>query len=219
MIPAEEKKPIANTNKFFISIYIILYLALPAVLMLISLGFKDYPIQKGNFAATSRVLFFFVSLPVYVVYAGIILKALAQMAAKWMLLLFVPHVANLVWYAYNYQFSSDWLRLMVFDSIPMYSGLNICFFIGLLILMISVTIATIKKEGTKTLAARILVTLIVMLAIFTPVVFFFIVGWNMAQTYNPDNTSIGIFKYLFSIVLVIFSHYKVIIDLYKKGQF
>jgi hypothetical protein len=215
----EEKLPISSTNKIFVAIYMILYLIMPAILLLISLGFTDYPIQVSGLAGISRILFVLLSLPVYAVYASIILKALAQMASKWMLILLIPHIANLAWYAYNYQFSSDWLRIMIFDSIPMYVALNLCFFIGLLILIVMMSIYYTKEDGVLAVSGRALGTLVLVIAIFTPTVFFFIVGWNIAQTYNPDNLSVGIFKYLFSILLVILSHYRIIYDLWSKGKF
>lgn len=215
MNTSAEKIPATAKNTLIPTICVILYVAMPAVILLLSLGLKDYEIQQGAFAGLSRVLFFFLTLPVYVVYASLIFKAIGKMSTKWVFLLFVPHFVNLIWYFYAYNFSSDLIRVLLLDSIPTLCGLNLCFFLGLIYLIIT---KASTVEGLGVLVARLAMTLIIMFLMFTPIVFFFIVGWNMSLDHATTAPVLAITKYLFSIVLVVFAHYGVIIELYHQGK-
>jgi hypothetical protein len=198
-------------NKIFTYFYIVFYLAVPFIIMFSSFfwGVENIDTKRSII----KYLFFFLSFPVYAVYASMILNTLAKLANKWMLLLILPHLANLIWYAFYYNFSSDWLNLMLFDSIPFYCGINLIFFGWLLIL--------IKKGGKDAhpdFLVRLFGGILIMTPIFTPVFFFSLWGWDLALAYSPNSSLIGIFKYLFSIFMVIISHYKIVLDFYKKGK-
>lgn len=200
------------------ALYVVLYVAMPAVLLLLSLGFKENNLDP-RFEGWSRMLFYFVALPIYVVYASMIFKRVASLTSKWMLFLFLPQLVNLGWNIYNHYLSTEILNILVLDGITTFCGIYCCLILGLIYLIYINSAEAYKKEGLGVLMARILVTIMIIGSIFTPVLFFFLKGWSLSL---GDATTLPIWtmtKYIFSVVLVMFAHYPVIIELYKEGKF
>jgi len=102
----------------------------------------------------------------------------------------------------------------VFDSLPLFLGISTLLIVGTVVLIIKKM--TVDKDK---LFIKIIVTLIIIGLLSVPIVYFFDVGIQLSRMLYIKNEDINIIKFLFSVCLVIFFHYKLIIDLYQKGLF
>jgi|GEM_PF-6693865 hypothetical protein len=203
----------SKTIQIISVIYILLNIVIPSVLIFSSLFHPDLEIKNESSSNTMKFIFLLVTLPVYIIYAGIIFKYLIHTSSLSVFFAFIPTVLTVVFIITGYKESYVFLSF-VFDSLPLFLGISTLLIVGTVVLIIKKM--TVDKDK---LFIKIIVTLIIIGLLSVPIVYFFDVGIQLSRMLYIKNEDINIIKFLFSVCLVIFFHYKLIIDLYQKGLF
>jgi len=204
-----------KNNKYYLFsiLYIISYVVFPAVVLLLSLWNQSLEIKNETYLEILRFDFLLVTLPIYAVYSTIIFKEIVYKSLKKVLFLFVPIILTIILMLVNYNKSTTSLQLIL-DSLPMFLGIYTSLFAGLLILVVKKT-----NKTDKHFFAKILVTIILFIVIGFPVFHFYKIGFKISEMLSTSNIILSKIKFLLSIFIVIFFHYKIIIELYEKGEF
>lgn len=205
----------ARVNKTLLFIYIVLVLVIPVIALFASFGVSDNLKVYDTFLGTaSRVLYVFVSLPVYAVYANIVIKELFPVSGRKVFYLFIPIIATWLIQIFDKGFTEFW-DFLILNSLPLYLGLNLVFVIGLFILIV----INAKDESFGAIIGRVIASIIIIILIFAPPVYFFLLGIEMHSVDLVGYEKVrAVAMFIFTILLMAFFHYKIVIELYERGK-
>lgn len=168
---------------------------------------SDYVLfTNSSWMSAGRLAYFFISMPIYFVYAHILIKGSFPKSNLKAIYLFIPGIVTSALY---YLEPSDIFMEMLFaDSLPMYMGINLLFFWGLIYLIFT----DIDGLG-KAFAGIIIVSII-----FYAPVCIFITGLKLSVKYtvNPIEYNWAMVKYIFTILLVAFFHLPIFLSMKDK---
>jgi len=203
-----------TSNKLLLWGYIILVLVIPMVALTASYSvYSDMEVQKTFIGKISIFLYILVSLPVYLIYSRLIIREYFPYNNKQAILLFVPFVISYVTFFIDKGYDDIWNYLII-NSLPLYIGLNLIFFLGLLYLLYDKN----KDVDLKSLLGILLASLVILCFLFLPVLHFFILGIEVNSLNLSGYQMIrSIIVFVFTILLMAFFHYKIVINLYEKG--
>ena len=207
-----------SSNFFFLVVFVILNMILPAFFILWGSGrFDPFPRWPFLGGAVRLLLFFFV-YPVGITYFVISLKRFFPRETKKALWLFVPYFANLVVYALRLGFSAGFFSLWLFQTLPLFLGYMTCLLGGFVILIVMGWRDLMQAKIGEIFLAFILITAF-SLAFLGPLVFVFSMGWVMVQKMDLALSAAStILMYLLSITMVILFHFPIIRRLYREGE-
>lgn len=196
-----------------------MYLALVLVLPLVSLiasyaVYSELEVQKTMIGRISTILFLFVNLPIYFIYARMVIMELFPVSGFKAFYLFIPLIVSFLMLCVDNNYENIW-KFLIVGSLPLFIGLNLVFFIGLLMLIYQNSVG----ESPKALIGRWISTFFLILIIFTPAVHFLLLGIEIhSQNVSGFMKFKELFVYIFTILLMSFFHYKIVINLYHKGM-
>ncbi len=202
-----------KTNKILLVFYVLFVIVAPLVILLIGFDINTVDFYKSK-AVKSIAYFTFllVSAPAYGFYGYLMLKSHFPINNWRALSLFISLLSTTLFYIFSD--TNSLFEVLMSDSLPLYLGLNTMFFVGLLILF--------KKnlEGASDVVARLIAIPIVLLILFFPVYYMYIVGYQLSTKYSQTDTEMlsDILKFFSSIALVIFFHFKTLIRMYENGN-
>jgi hypothetical protein len=206
---AANNQAIGKAYYWIFSFYIILALIIPTGAVVANLIIRDTYVWSHNWNGAVRIVMFFVTLPIYLIYTFLIIKRHFPKRITRALLLFLPYVFSVI----IYYFWSDLkiLDFLILNSLPFFLGINSLYFGGLMVLIVKNTIGESFKEIIK----RLIGTIIIISLIFFPVVHTLLVGIKF-------NLEIGgwmlLLGFIFIIITTAISHFPVLKELYKEGR-
>lgn len=203
------------TNKCLLGAYIILVLVIPMIALIVSYSvYDDLAIQKTLIGRISVFLYVLVSLPVYLIYSRLVIKEYFPYSNKQAILLFVPFIISYASFFIDKGFNGVWNYLII-NSLPLYVGLNLVFFVGLVYLLYDKN----KDEDVKSLLGILLASLVILCLLFLPVLHFFLLGIEInSMNLSGYQMARSVVIFIFTILLMAFFHYKIVIRLYEKGE-
>jgi len=204
----------SKSNIAILSFYILLELIIPAIVLLYALTVDVVDISASWLVKPSRILFFLVSLPIYVVYLGLLQKTFFPTENKKALLFFPGYVINLLIYSFLHQSSQNLILFFVMYNLPLYIALNLCFMIGLVVLIMKKT----SEDGFYQVSGKVFSTLIIMMLCFIPVIYFIIFGYQLNLYLSAANAGFNMFVLTYIVtILGLMHHYsRQLRKLYKK---
>jgi hypothetical protein len=198
-----------RANKILLNIYLVLGWVLPtAGLLLTIFMIKQASFNESIWTKITRILFIFVTMPVYLIYARLIIIEIFPKKLLYALLFFVPYV--LTFFNYYQHIHDNLLNFIALDSIPLFSGINLVLFLGLINLVYK------KNKGATDVGIVILLTLVIASLYLIPVIYFIVYG-HYLNTLLQENYVPELIKYYLNILLVALFNVKVIKALYIKG--
>ncbi len=209
-----EKTERNKVNRILLNIFLILVWLLPTIGMLVSLfTIEIEPFISSTWTKVARIIFFFLTMPVYLIYARLIIIEIFPHKNRNALLYFIPYIFT---FAFYYQHINDnILHFITLDSLPLFLGINLIFFFGLINLIIKNTVG----DSLKTILGKILLTIVIMLLYYTPVIFFTFYGHQLnILVSDPESIVSGLVKFYFTILLVAFFNIKAVNNLYHAGK-
>lgn len=209
-----EKTERNKFNKTLLYIFLILVWLLPTIGMLVSLfTIEIEPFKDSNWTKVVRIIFFFMTMPVYLIYARLIIIEIFPHKNRNALLYFIPYVFTFGLY---YQHINDnVLYFITLDSLPLFLGINLIFFFGL----INLLIINMAGNSISTILGKIVLTIVIMLLYYAPVLFFAIYGHQLNILVSGTESVIsGLAKFYFTILLVAFFNIKAVKNLYVAGK-
>lgn len=201
-------------NKILLYLFLILVWLLPTIGMLTSFFSIDIePFKDSSWKAAARVLFIIITMPVYLIYARLIIIEIFPYKNKNALLYFIPYVFT---FAFYYQhINDDVLNFIVLDSLPLFLGINLILFFGLIKLIYENSSAS----DISTILISILLSVIIIGLYYTPVAFLAVYGHHLNKLVSDiGNITTNLIKFYFSILLVTFFNIKAVNNLYKAGK-
>jgi hypothetical protein len=206
---AANNQAIGKAYYWIFSFYIILALIIPTGAVVANLIIRDAYIWSHNWNGAVRIVMFFVTLPIYLIYTFLIIKRHFPKRITRALLLFLPYVFSVI----IFYFWSDLkiLDFLILNSLPFFLGINSLYFGGLMVLIVKNTVGESFKEIIK----RLIGTIIIISLIFFPVVHTLLVAIKF-------NLEIGgwmlLLGFIFIVITTIISHFPVLKELYKEGR-
>jgi hypothetical protein len=203
------KESISKAYYWIFSFYIILALIMPTGAIVTNLIIRDTYVWSHNWNGAVRIVMFFVTLPIYLIYTFLIIKRHFPKRITKALLLFLPYLFSII----IYYFWSDLniLDFLILNSLPFFLGINFLYFGGLMVLIVINTI----RESPREIIKRLIGTIIIISLIFFPIVHTLLVGIRF-------NLEIGGWMLLLGFIFIIFttaiSHFPVLKELYKEGR-
>ena len=196
-------------NKILLSLYILSVLAIPMSVLAMAVAKNIVPFSESNWMNAGRLAYYFISIPAYFVYAKMMIREYFPKENKKTLTLFVPLIVTLGLYFFNKP--DNLLELLILDSLPMYLGLNLLFFLGLAQILIFEEFSFI----------RLFVSILILGFLFYGAICVFIIGYqlNIKYSITATNEKVAILKYIFSILLVSFFHLSLFQEMSKNGKF
>jgi hypothetical protein len=191
------------------SFYIILALIIPTGAVVANLIIRDAYVWSHNWNGAVRIVMFFVTLPIYLIYTFLIIKRHFPKKTARALLLFLPYVFSII----IYYFWSDLsiLDFLILNSLPFFLGINFLYLGGLIALIVK----NIIGEHCKEIIKKLIGTIVIISLMFFPVVHALLVGIKI-------NLEIGGWILLLGFIFIIFtttiSHFPVLKELYKEGR-
>ncbi len=201
-------------NKILLNAYLVLVWLLPTVGMLVSLfTIEIEPFTNSNWTKVVRVIFFFITMPVYLIYARLIIIEIFPIRNRNALLFFIPYIFTFIFYFQH--INDNILYFITLDSLPLFVGINLIFFFGLIKLIVKDS----SSEAGSIILVKILITTIIMGLYFTPVVFFTLYGHSLS-VYVSGNERIvlNLAEFYFTILLVAIFNIKAVNNLYHAGK-
>ncbi|RLD66674.1 MAG: hypothetical protein DRI95_06240 [Bacteroidetes bacterium] len=201
-------------NKILLNTYLVLVWLLPAIGMLVSLfTIEIEPFKDSNWTKVVRIIFFFMTMPVYLIYARLIIIEIFPHKNRNALLYFIPYIFT---FAFYYQhINENILYFITLDSLPLFLGINLIFFFGLINLIIKKTVG----DSISIILGKIVLTLVIMLLYYAPVIFFAMYGHQLnILVSDSENIISGMVKFYFTILLVAFFNIKAVNNLYHSGM-
>lgn len=201
-------------NKILLNIFLVLVWLLPAIGMLVSLfTIEIEPFKDSNWTKIVRIIFFFMTMPVYLIYARLIIIEIFPHKTRNALLFFIPYIFTFVFY-YKH-INDNILYFITLDSLPLFLGINLIFFFGLINLIIQNSVG----EKILTVFGKILATIVIMGIYYTPVSFFTMYGHRLnIHVSDTENIISNLVKFYFTILLVAFFNIRVVKNLYHAGK-
>lgn len=209
-----EKAERSKFNKILLNIFLILVWLLPTIGMLVSLFTIDIePFKDSNWTKVVRIIFFFMTMPVYLIYARLIIIEIFPHKNRTAISYFIPYIFT---FAFYYQHINDnILYFITLDSLPLFLGINLIFFFGLINLIIKNTVG----DSLPTILGKIVLTIVIMLLYYAPVIFFTLYGHQLNILVSDSESMIsGLVKFYFTILLVAFFNIKAVNNLYLAGK-
>lgn len=200
-------------NKTLLILYVALMIVAPLVILLI--GFNVDLVEFSKTALMRNVgyiLFLILSAPAYGLYAIMIIKEHFPAKNKNALMLFIPILFTVI--IYFFSDSKELFEILMSDSLPLYLGLNIMFFVGLIFLFIK------NLNGERNIIGRLIAMIVLLSVLFFPVFCLMIAGYELSIKYSVTNYEIlkELLTFFIAIALVIIFHYRTLISIYKKGK-
>jgi len=194
---------------------LILYFAFawlfPVLGLLVSLfNIEIEPFQSSSWAKATRLTFFFLTAPVYLVYLRLVLLKTFPRQNKATIAFFVPVVVTFLSYAEHLK--NGIANVLLLDALPLFLGLNIVLLVGLFRLAVK----DLAGDGEKIKRLPILLAFVGLYLM--PVVFLAVYGWEINSIASNGNFLTGPFRLLVNVVLVVGFHSKIIKSLYQEGQ-
>ena len=204
-----DKQAMGKPYLVIFSFYIILALIIPAGAIAANLIIRDAYVWSHNWNGAVKIVMFFVTLPIYLIYTFLIIKRHFPKKIGKVLLLFLPYVFSLTIY---YLWSDlDLLDFLILNSLPFFLGINLLYFGGLMVLIVINTIGGSAGDIIK----RLIGTIIIISLIFFPVVHTLLVGIKFNLESGGWTLLLG---FIFIIVTTAISHFPVLKDLYREGR-
>ena len=196
-------------NKILLSAYIILMIAIPLVVLFMAINRNIVPFSDSGWMNGGRLAYIFISIPAYFVYARMMVKDFFPKENIKALYLFVPVFITIGLYFINKP--DNLLEMLISDSLPLYLGLNLLFFLGLFKLIFSDEFSI----------GRLIIGIIIMFLLFFGAVCLFIIGLQLSTKYevNSNDSFWLISKYIFTILLVSFFHFNLFVKMGNEGKF
>jgi len=198
-----------KTKSWLFILYILLALVGPAVVIFANLYVRDAYVWSYSWNGAVRIIMFFVTLPVYLVYTFLILKRHFPKKITKILLLFFPYFLSFVFYF----FWSDMglLDFLILYCLPFFLGINLLYFVGLLVLIFQNT----RGEAFREIINKVIGTIIIMGLIFLPVLHSFTFGIKFNLEKGGVVFLIGFFAV---IIMTAIAHFPVLKELYREGK-
>ena len=196
-------------NKILLSAYIIFMIAIPLVVLMMAINRSIVSFSDSGWMNGGRLAYIFISIPAYFIYARMMIKDYFPKENIKALYLFVPVLITIGLYFINKP--DHLLEILISDSLPMYLGLNLLFFLGLFKLIF------IDEFSIGLLIAGI----IILFLLFFGAACLFIIGLQLSTKYavNPNDNFWLIAKYIFTILLVAFFHFNLFVKMGNEGKF
>jgi len=201
-------------NKILLNVYLVLVWLLPTIGILVSLfTIEIEPFKDSSWTKAVRIIFFFMTMPVYLIYARLIIIEIFPHKNKTALLYFIPYVFTFTFYYHH--INDNILYFITLDSLPLFLGINLVFFFGLINLIIKKSVG----DGFLTILGKIVLTIVIMLLYYAPVMFFTLYGHQLNILVSDSESTVpGLVKFYFTILLVAFFNIKVVNNLYRAGK-
>ena len=119
---------VSKTSIWIFSFYIILALIMPAAAAAVNLMIRDAYIWSHNWNAAVKIIMFFVTLPIYIIYTFLVLKRLFPRKIMKALLLFFPYILSVL--IYSFQEDLGPIDFFILNSLPFFLGINLLYFTG-----------------------------------------------------------------------------------------
>lgn len=211
----EQKAVLSGRNKLNITLlafYVVFIIAVPMITLIY--GIDDVTVDINNslfFKNVGQILLSVISAPVYGYYAYLMIKKHFPSNNMQAGLFFIPVLITSVFYLLSDRISL--LEDLISGSLPMYLGLNMMFFIGLIILFVKNLI------GASDIIARLIAIPILLFVLFFPVCYSMIVGYQLSVKYalTDFETFKELSEFFIPIILVIVFHYRTMINLFEEG--
>ncbi|MCF6241252.1 MAG: hypothetical protein L3J74_07900 [Bacteroidales bacterium] len=187
-------------NKTLLIAYVLLNVVFPIIGLFSLIGDNEFHTSR-LLTGTWRITFMFFSTPVYLIYAAMMYSDHFPKNNIKAFLLILPSI--LTYLMYFWSGDKSFFLLLADTALPIYTGLNFMFFIGLVILIVT------GKTESKNPFLIAFGFLLLCILLFYPVAYFFVFSLSF-HTYN-DNLMM-----LFAILLFIFFHYKQLIKMYQE---
>jgi hypothetical protein len=198
-------QPRGPFNRFVQICYLVAGIVIPSLLILWATTLVPIP---G--AGAARVLLFFLVLPVFFVYIGIVVLRFFPHSTLGALGFFLPLVINLVLYSLSFRSARAFAIDYMLSSLPIFLGFMLLLLVGLTLLIVANTSLSTIREATVSFAIVILGA--------APVVFTAILGYrlNVTNAVDPHDSWRIIASYVSSIGLVFYLHIRPIKQLYAE---
>jgi len=199
-------------NRTLLIFYVLFMVVIPLIVLFVGFNRDIVKFSSSSQINFGRILYIFVSLPAYSVYAVMIVKEYFPEKNKNAFILFIPILFP---YLVNY-FSEGriFFEMLMKDSLPLYLGINIMFFAGLLKLIIK------NIKGEAGIIKKLFILLIIFFILFFPAYCIFIIGYELSIKHISSymDKVKELLKFFSSIILVIIFHYKILLRMFNEGK-
>ncbi len=212
----KKSKSNSKLNNFLLFWYVLLILILPIISLIAAFYIYQNLWEDESFWGSANFfLFFFVNMPIYGIYTTMIIKGYFPTSNKKALLLFIPLVISYTTFFIDNGFDGFWSYVFI-NSLPLYLGLNLIFFAGLLVLIAG----NIVDASFKELAGKLIAMLILITIIFYAPAYFLFFGINIHTEGTSSYEEIrNLVKYFLTIILMAILHFNIVKKLFNEGAF
>jgi hypothetical protein len=117
-----ENKTRSRFNKFLLFWYVILVLILPMVSLIASFYVYKDLWEDDSFKGSAKFfLFFFVNMPIYIIYTRLVIKEYFPVSNKNAIYLFIPLIVSYTTFFIDMGFEGFWTYAII-NSLPLYLG-------------------------------------------------------------------------------------------------
>jgi len=204
----------STSNKTLLALYIIFVLAIPSLLLLYAQGVEGTKFHQSTLGGISRIAFFFMALPIYLVYAGIMVNDHFPKNNRSSLPLFIPLLLNAAFYSYIATQSENLKEVLILNALPLYLGLNLLFLITVSYLIF----INLKGENLKTTLQKLFVMGFLYFCFFLPAIYFLLLGFHLNTQITTLSETVLNIQLVISILIVPFAHYPLLKKLYHRGK-
>lgn len=196
-------------NLWIFTFYILLTLVFPAEFIFANLFARDAYVWSYNWNRAVRIIMFFGTFPVYFIYTFLILRRHFPKKTIKALSLFLPYLLSFIIYFFWVDLSL--LDFFVLNSLPFFLGINLLYFIGLLVLIVQKT----RREPINKIIIKVIGTIIIAGIIFIPVLHSFIIGIKL----NLEKGGlVFLFGFLAIVISTAVSHFPILKELYEERK-
>ena len=201
-----------SLNKFLLVAYILSVAAIPMAMA--GIIFIENEVHTWKFIdSLARFMFFFASLPAFIVYASHLIKRIFPRENKKAFLMLFSMFLPLLIYAYNSP--KNILEYIITGALPVYLGLNFILIAAFFIIPFRKKSGKFNlKEFGQNILALIIAFAIIFPTLFLPAIYVFI--YNLEISVDNIYDYRGIIKLVFSILLVAYFNFKPIKQIVKE---
>ena len=158
----------------------------------------------------NRLTLFFVALPAYAVYGWLIVKEHFPDTTREALRLFIPLVFSLLTSLWWWP-KTGGVDLFLFEGLPLFLGLNLLFFCGL--------VGIVVRKNRDTMDAAVVSLLLVLtLFLFGPALVLSVQGWELSRSGGLAETLLSETQYILAVILTAWSNLPILRKLYRAGE-
>jgi len=211
----EQKVTRDKLNKFLRFWYVVLVLILPMISLVASFYvYKGLWTDDSFWGQANFVMYFFFNMPIFVIFTYHIINGYFPKSNRNALYLFIPLVISYSPFFIDNGFKGFW-PFVITNSLPIYLGLNLIFYLGLLFLSFGISIGNSFK---RLISGLILLILFSALLFYAPI-YFMKFGIELhTLDYSGYQSIRSLVVFFFTILLMAVFHFKVAKRVFEQGK-